>query len=160
MNQRACFLAYRHHSTTATVLHLHHTLWLHLRGMDGGRYLLLRRPLWSRLCLHPLSDVFPRNNHILAVEDHVDQEGGACDREATKASVYGSPRPLPVQCHECASRGVSDPDVQDIHPLYRSFVVQSNHPHHDRGIDPLLRRLSPPRDTRFIRSADRRAGPY
>ena len=46
-------------STIAIVLHLHHSLWLHLRGVDGGRYLIFCRTFWSRLRLHPLSDMFP-----------------------------------------------------------------------------------------------------
>ena len=84
------------HSAVATVLHLHHTLWLHLRGMDGSCCLLLRCALWSRVRLRPLSDVFPRDDHVLAFENHVDQEGRPCDREAAETSVYGSPRPLPL----------------------------------------------------------------
>ena len=46
-------------STTAIVLHLHHALWLHLRGMDGGRYLLFCCIDWSRLCLRSLPDILP-----------------------------------------------------------------------------------------------------
>ena len=93
------FLAYPHHamySPIAIVLNFHHTLWLHLWGMDRGRYFLLCRTFRSHLCLRPLSVVFSRNDRILAVENYLDQEGGSCDREATKTSVYGSPRTLPV----------------------------------------------------------------
>ena len=64
--------------------------------MDGGRYILLRRTLWSRMRLRPLSGMFPQDNRMLVIENHVDQEGSSCDREAAKTSVYGSPRPLPV----------------------------------------------------------------
>ena len=64
--------------------------------MGRGRHLLLRRTLWGCLRLHSLPDVFPRDDHILAVENHVDQKGSPCDRETTETSVYGSPRPLPI----------------------------------------------------------------
>ena len=64
--------------------------------MGGGRHLLLRCALWSCLRLRPLPELFPRDDHVLALENYVDQKGCPCDREAAKASVYGSPRPLPI----------------------------------------------------------------
>ena len=64
--------------------------------MGRGHHLLFCRTLWSCLRLHSLPGMFPRNHRILAIENDVDQEGSPCDREAAEASVYGSPRPLPV----------------------------------------------------------------
>lgn len=64
--------------------------------MGRGHHFLLCCALWSCLRLHTLPDVFPRDDRVLAVENYVDQKSSPRDREATKASVYGSPRPLPI----------------------------------------------------------------
>ena len=59
INRRtSVFRSSSHRSPIAVVLHLHHTLWLHLWGMGRGRDFLLRCALWSCLRLRALPDVF------------------------------------------------------------------------------------------------------
>lgn len=95
-NRRSCIFRSWLYSAVAVVLDVHHPLWLHVWGVDGSSDLVFRSTLWGHLRLRSLPGIFPGDDRVVAIENDVDPEGGACDREAAETSVYGSPGSLPI----------------------------------------------------------------